>query len=303
MSLHQRTSAAEQSGDPVETADHQTTEPQEDREQKVDRTAELAKGPPGIPPAFVWWVLGAALFLTVGGLIGEHLFSSAGLNPTATTTPTSLASPTRPQAAPVPAPSGPDIPITAPLPSFMGLSTPTPVPAPTFTLTDQNGQAVSIPLQQDRVVVLSFFDSPCDDICPVLAQEIEQADHDLGAQAADVEFFSVNTDPRALAESSEGPVLQGTGLAALSNWRMLTGPLATLNAVWKEYGVSVSVDTKTGLEAHSDVLDFIDPQGFLRDRATPFADESSTGLFSLPAESVDRWSQGIATYAHQLIGQ
>jgi cytochrome oxidase Cu insertion factor (SCO1/SenC/PrrC family) len=302
MSLHEQTSADEHSDDPQAPADHET-EPREDPPERVDRAAALAKGAPGIPPAFVWWVLGAALFLTVGGLIGEHLFSSAGLNPTATTTPTTLASPTRPQAASVPAPSGPTIPITAPLQSFMGLSTPTPAPAPTFTLTDQNGQPVSVPLQQDRVVVLSFFDSPCDDICPVLAQEIEQADHDLGAQAANVEFLSVNTDPRALAQGNEAPVLQGTGLAALSNWRMLTGPLATLNAVWKAYGVSISVDTKTGLEAHSDVLDFIDPQGFLRDRATPFADESSSGSFSLPAASVDRWGQGIATYAQQLIGQ
>ena len=67
--------------------------------------------------------------------------------------------------------------------------------------------------------------------------------------------------------------------------------------------MSVSVDTKTGLEAHSDVLDFIDPQGFLHDRATPFADETATGSFSLPATSVDRWGQGIATYAQQMIGQ
>jgi cytochrome oxidase Cu insertion factor (SCO1/SenC/PrrC family) len=303
MSLHERTSTGDHPGDPRETGDPDVTELPGKQRETVDRAAALAKGAPGIPPAFVWWVLGAALFLTVGGLIGEHLFSSAGLNPTATTTPNTLASPTRPQAAAVPAPSGTDIPITAPLPSFMGLSTPTPAPAPTFTLTDQNGQAVSIPLQGNRVVVLSFFDSPCNDICPVLAQEIEQADRDLGTQAADIEFLTVNTDPRALAQGDEGPVLGGTGLAALSNWRMLTGPLSTLNAVWKAYGVSVSVDMKTGLEAHSDVLDFIDPAGFLRDRAAPFADESSTGSFSLPAASVDRWAQGIASYAQQLIGQ
>ena len=63
---------------------------------------------------------------------------------------------------------------------------------------------------------------------------------------------------------------------------MVTGPLATLNAVWKAYGVSISVDTKTGLEAHNDVMDFIDAQGDLRYRATPFADESTTGTYSLP---------------------
>ncbi len=63
---------------------------------------------------------------------------------------------------------------------------------------------------------------------------------------------------------------------------MVTGPLATLDAVWKAYGVSISVDKKTGLEAHNDVMDFVDGRGDLRYRATPFADESTTGTFSLP---------------------
>ena len=51
-------------------------------------------------------------------------------------------------------------------------------------------------------------------------------------------------------------MLSETGLGALSNWHMVTGPLATLDAVWKAYGVSISVDKKTGLEAHNDVMDF-----------------------------------------------
>ena len=87
----------------------------------------------------------------------------------------------------------------------------------------------------------------------------------------------MNTDPRArrVGRAPAG----GTGLASLPNWHIVTGPLATLNTVWKAYGVSISLNPKTGLEAHSDVMDFIDPQGFLRYRATPFADESSTGAF------------------------
>jgi hypothetical protein len=48
---------------------------------------------------------------------------------------------------------------------------------------------------------------------------------------------------------------------------------------------------------------FIDSQGDLRYRATPFADESTTGTFSLPASSIDRWGQGIASYAERLINQ
>ncbi len=273
-------------------------EPRPD-EPAVDRAAAFADGAPGVPPNFVFWALGAVLVLSLGGLLAEHLLSSAGLNPTPTTAPTPTTT-VRETPAPTPA-SAAERSLNAPLASFMGLTTSHARPAPSFTLTGQTGQPVSLPLEPPRVVVLSFFDASCNDVCPVVASEIQQADADLGVQASQVEFLTVNTDPTALAQSAEAPVLTGTGLGALTNWRMLTGPLATLNSVWKSYGVSISLDPKTGLEAHNDVVDFIDPQGDLRYRATPFADESSAGTFSLPASSTSRWGQGIALYAEKLI--
>ena len=207
----------------------------------------------------MFWVLGAVLVLSLGGLLGEHLFSSAGLNPTSTTTTT----PPTPRApcggsGADPAPTSLRS-VRAPLAAFMGLSTPRLRPAPAFTLPDQTGQPITVLHNRRESVVLTFFDAPCNDICPVLASEIEQADADLGAQAAQVEFVTVNTDPAGLAASAEDPVLSRHRPRALANWHMLTGPLATLNAIWKDYGVSISVDTKTGLEAHNDVMVFIEP--------------------------------------------
>ncbi len=277
----------------------------------VDRAAALEEGAPGIPPNFIFWVLGAILALSVGGLVAEHVFSAAGLNPTpaaapGTTTPAS-APPTT--AAPASTPgAGPTIPapdrsLAAPLAAFMGLATLRGAPAPDFDLTAANGDPVpvSVPARPPRVVVLTFFDAPCNDICPVLASEIRDADADLGARASDVEFVTVNTDPAALAAADSGPAADGTGLGSLANWRMATGPLAAVDAVWKAYGVSISLDPRTGLEGHNDVMDFVDPRGDLRYRATPFADESSKGTFSLPAPSEARWGAGIATYAGRLI--
>lgn len=267
----------------------------------IDRSAALAAGAPRVPANFIWWILGAVLVLTLGGLIGEHLFSAAGLNPTSTTT-TTTPSATRVSPRNTPAPPAVNRTLGAALPSFMGLTMPSPRPATRFSLTDQNGQPVTVPSNPARVVVLTFFDAPCNDICPVLAAEIEQADTDLGAQASDVEFVTVNTDPSALAASAAAPA-GATGLAALPNWHFVTGPLATLNTVWKAYDVSISVNTKTGLEAHSDVMDFIDNGGFLRYRATPFADENSSGTYSLTPAAEARWSQGIAVYAERLINR
>ena len=113
----------------------------------------------------------------------------------------------------------------------------------------------------------------------------------------------MNTDPAALAAGDAGPAVVGTGLGSLPNWHMATGPLAAVDAVWKKYGVSISINQSTGLEGHNDVMDFVDERGDLRYRATPFADESSTGSFSLPAANVARSGEGIATYAGRLIGQ
>jgi cytochrome oxidase Cu insertion factor (SCO1/SenC/PrrC family) len=264
----------------------------------LDRSSALAEGAPGIPLKFVYWALGAVLVLSLGGLIGEHVFSAAGLNPVPTTTPQSPTT-TVPVTTPtVPTPAGS---IQTSLGAFMGLSAVTPRPAPAFALTDQNDRPISMPAHPPKVVVLTFFDAPCNDICPVIAAEIEQADADLGAEAPAVEFVTVNTDPSALAQSAEEPLLRTTRLGALPNWHMVTGSLATLNSLWRAYGVSISVQNKTGLEAHNDVMDFVDAQGDLRDRATPVADESTTGSFSLPSASIARWGQGIATYAGRLV--
>lgn len=270
----------------------------------VDRAAALAQGAPKVPTHFVWWILSAALVLSLGGLIAERIFASTGLDSASVTT-TTTASPVRADPALTPAPPRANRSLGAPLAAFMSLSSPSPRPASSFTLTDQNGTSISVPptsATTPPVVVLTFFDGTCNDICPVLADEIRAADTDLGPRAARVEFVTVNTDPDALAASAEAPAV-GTALGALPNWHMVTGPLATLNAVWKSYGVSISVSTATRTEAHSDVIDFIDPQGFLRYRATPFADESRTGTFTLPADAEARWGLGIATYAEKLVGQ
>ena len=182
----------------------------------------------------------------------------------------------------------------------MGLSSLTSHPAPAFALTDQHGLLTPVPAQPARAVVVTFFNAPCNDICPVLAAELEQADADLGAAATHVEFVTVNTDPIALAQSDETPSVQGTGLGSLPNWHMVTGPLTVLDGIWKAYGVSISVEGKTGLEAHNDVMDFIDPQGELRYQATPFANESTLGKFSLAQADIGRWAQGIAIYVERI---
>ena len=178
----------------------------------------------------------------------EHLFSAAGLNPSpaAHTTTTTTAA-----AGPTPLPAGQQNQISASLASFMGLSLVPATPAPPIDLIDQSGEPYALTAPNTKATVLTFFDGSCDDICPVLAAEIVQADTDLGAEAARVEFVTVNTDPSALSVSGLADAESASNLSALPNWVMLTGPLSTMDAVWKSYGITITVVQKTRVEAHN----------------------------------------------------
>lgn len=233
-----------------------------------ERAAALAAGAPKVPRRVVVWGVVAAAILALGGSLGERLVSAGGLNPQAppSTTPTTL----RPGTGPLP---------TGTLLSFVRLPA---VRAPRLVLTDQHGAAVSLAGDTGKVVVLTFFDASCQDACRVLATELRAADGDLGALRSRVEFLTVNTDPLWRAATPAPPAVTRTGLASLPNWRYLTGPLPTLNRVWRDFGVSISVYVDTKSVVHNDVLYLVDPRGRLVERGSPFSDESRHGTYSLP---------------------
>src|SRR5215472_8407944 len=59
-----------------------------------------------------------------------------------------------------------------------------PVPdraAPGFTLTDQAGKKISLAGFRGRTVVLTFMDSHCTDVCPIVSREFIDARQDPGA--------------------------------------------------------------------------------------------------------------------------
>lgn len=260
-----------------------------ERLTRAERAAALAAGTPRASPRSVAFIVAGLVALALGGLLAEHLFSNLGLNPTAEASgpTTSSTTSTVPQ-------------LHASMASFLGIVRLRPVPAPPFSLADQSGEPVSPGGFPGRSVVLTFFDARCDDICPVLAAEIRRADADLGPERDRVVFLTVDTDPAALPAAAAPAAVTSTDLLGLGNWHFLTGPLTSLDAVWRSYAVSISV-FRSGATAHNDVMYFIDPEGRLRIRSTPVADESPTGAYSLPVAGIDRSALGIATYARSLL--
>jgi protein SCO1/2 len=191
--------------------------------------------------------------------------------------------------------------LPAPVPALMGLQHLTGRQAPRFALMDQYGHTASLGSLRGKVVVLSFFDAACDDICAVLEAELSQAYHDLGPYRSQVALITVNTDPLALALASGFPAEEGT-ISSVPGWRFLTGSLAQLGPVWTAYGVSIEVQRRTHAVSHNDLLYFIDPAGRLRLQATPFADENASGSFGLSHATEVDWAAGIAAEARSLLG-
>lgn len=272
-----------------------------------ERAAAFRRTEPKMPHNFALIVLAIFAVLGLGGVLGEHLLSSVGLNPASTTSSSSTVPRPVTAGAAVVAPPRASPPwaqeVGATLPAFMGITTMAGGPAPGFTLVDQSDTAVSLADQRGDAVVVTFFDSSCQDICPVVSAELRQADDDLGSEATHVVFLTVNTDPLVLSTTPAAAASAETGLRALTNWHFLTSSLGNLNTVWKAYDVAVTVAPASKLVAHNDVMYFIDAAGRLRYRATPFADENSSGQFSLSATDVARWGQGIASYTRRILGK
>ncbi|MCL6593338.1 MAG: SCO family protein [Alicyclobacillus sp.] len=162
-------------------------------------------------------------------------------------------------------------------------------PAPDFTLTDQHGKRISLSDLKGKVIVLEFMDPECTDICPVVSQEIVDANKHLGPKAADVEYLAVNVNQYHEAQQDILKFSQEHGLDRLPNWHFLTGNTSELQAVWKAYGIEV-VPNPTGDVEHSSFMYFIDRQGKERYLANP---DNSTA-------SIPEWGKGIAWFAGRL---
>jgi cytochrome oxidase Cu insertion factor (SCO1/SenC/PrrC family) len=152
------------------------------------------------------------------------------------------------------------------------------LPAPGFTLTDQNGRAVSLAQLRGKVVLMTFLDPVCTTDCPIIAQEFKQTGEMLGALDSRVELVAVVANPSYLSIAFTRAFDRQEGLATVPNWLYLTGSLSQLGAVWRHYGVTVQNLPAGAMSAHNDVAVVIDAAGQIRQEvaADPGPGTSST---------------------------
>ncbi|HSZ12663.1 MAG TPA: SCO family protein [Solirubrobacteraceae bacterium] len=120
--------------------------------------------------------------------------------------------------------------------AFEGAPFPAGIHAPGFTLSDQDGRAVSLSDYRGRVVALTFLYSTCGDTCAVIAQQIRGALDELQSEHARAPaVLMVSADPAADTAPRVRAFLSEASLTGRAQF--LTGTPAQLRAVWRAYRV------------------------------------------------------------------
>jgi len=133
-----------------------------------------------------------------------------------------------------------------------------------FHLVDQFGRPVSLAGLRGKTVAITFLDPVCTADCPVIAQELKQADTMLGSLRSRVELVGVVANPLYRAVAFVDAFDRQEGLQHLTNWLYLTGSLPALAETWSEFGVQVQYLPGGSMIGHSDVAYVIAPNGRVR---------------------------------------
>lgn len=138
---------------------------------------------------------------------------------------------------------------------FDGAALPPSPLAPDFTLTDQDGRAVSPSNMRGHVVVLAFLYSTCGTTCILIAQQIRGA---LDELPRPVPVLIVSADPSADTPASVARYLAQVSLTG--RVRYLTGPPAQLQAIWRAYRVHPASAGRAAFDKYAFLL-LLDARG------------------------------------------
>ncbi len=156
------------------------------------------------------------------------------------------------------------------------------IAAPNFALRNQYGRLTSLAQFRGKVVVLTFVDPYCTQICPLTTQSMVEALHMLGPSAASrVQLLGIDANPLKTKVSDVAAYTRAHGLEG--RWLFLTGSLAQLKRVWHSYHVYVAA-VGNNID-HEAVVFLIDGRG--RERKV-YSTPMSYGEIGLQASTMAR---------------
>ncbi len=161
--------------------------------------------------------------------------------------------------------------------------------APGFVLRDQQGRRTSLAQFRGKVVVLTFVDPYCEEVCPLTTESMVEALRLLGPAASQVQLLGIDANPLATRVSDVAAYTHAHEMQ--HRWRFLTGSLAQLKRVWRSYHVYVAA-VHNHID-HEAVVFVIGPRGRERDvYSTPMRFEGITEQARLLATSIARLLPG-----------
>lgn len=164
--------------------------------------------------------------------------------------------------------------------------------APGFVLTDQQGRPTSLAQFRGKVVVLTFIDPECTQLCPLTTQSMVEAVKMLGPAAASrVQLLGVDINVKKARVADVAAYTRAHELE--SHWRFLTGSPAQLQSVWNSYHVYVGASA-TGDLVHEAIIYVIDQDGNERFQyRTPMSYESVDDQAGDLAKGIARLLPGV----------
>jgi protein SCO1/2 len=146
-------------------------------------------------------------------------------------------------------------------PVFEGTALNPPPSAPNFTLHDDRGNPVTMASHVGHPVVVAFLYTECPDVCPLIAQNLNQALKQSSAKDAGLQVVGISVDPK---NDTPAAVRQYVAVHRLvSRFTYAIGSRAELLPVWKGYHVAVTPGA-SGTVTHSAFELLIDASGHER---------------------------------------
>jgi len=136
-------------------------------------------------------------------------------------------------------------------------------PAPMIdTLRDQTGHLFSLASLGGRSVAIVFFDSHCQQECPLEGRELAAAEQSLAPAHRPV-LVAVSVNPLD-TPASAASAAKAWGLASVAPWHWLMGTRKQLAPVWAAYHIYVSPHPVNGDIEHTEAVYLVDRRGYMR---------------------------------------
>jgi cytochrome oxidase Cu insertion factor (SCO1/SenC/PrrC family) len=132
-------------------------------------------------------------------------------------------------------------------------------PAPGFTLHDVLGGTRSLASTRGRVTLITFLDSRCHSLCPIVGRSIGAVQRELPVRSRPA-LLIVSVDPEGDRPASVRTAARRWRLEP--GWHWLTGSRSQLAAVWHAYGIVVRPTTND--ITHGAAVYLLDREGYER---------------------------------------